>query len=123
MSRLSVKEYATLNNISVQSVYKKIKNGTLESHTINNTKYIIIDDVIDYEKKFIDLQLKYDNLQSKYELLKNQITMQNEFIQELKESRKFLAHLIEYKKEVVQPTTKEKKKSKKNKDIKKKKKK
>ena len=116
MSRLSVKEYATLNNISVQSVYKKIKSGILEAHTINNTKYIIIEDKIDYEKKFNDLQLKYEALQKEMEV-------QKEIISILKEDRKLFTHLIEYKKEVKQLTTNDKKKSNKEKDKKKKKKK
>ena len=113
MSRLSVKEYATLNKLSVQSVYKKIKNGTLEAHTINNTKYIIIDDVIDYEKKFNELQLKY-------EFLKEKLAMKEEVIQDLKTTRNLFNSLIEYKEKVKQPTTKDKKKSKKKKDKKKK---
>ena len=109
MSKLTVKEYATINQVSVQSVYKHIKNGTLDVHTINNTKYIIIQDKLDYEKKFNDLQLKYD-------LLKERFDDQKELISILKEDRNIYRGLIEYKKEVEQLTTKkEKKKKKKNK--------
>ena len=106
MSKLTVKEYATINQVSVQNVYKHIKNGTLESHTINNTKYIIIQDKLDYEKKFNELQLKYDSLKEKFE-------SQKELIYILKEDRKLFSGLIEYRKEVEEVTTKKKKKKKK----------
>ncbi len=106
MSRLTVKEYATIHKTSVQNVYKHIKNGTIEVQTINNTKYIIIEDKINYEKKFSDLQLKYDNLKDKFE-------SQKELIFILKEDRKLFSGLIEYRKEVEEVTTKKKKKKKK----------
>ena len=108
MSRITVKEYATINKVSVQNVYKHIKNGTLEAHTINNTKYIIIQDKVDYEKKFNDLQLRYDSLKDKFDAQKELITI-------LKEDRKLFSGLIEYRKEVEQVTTKEEKKKKKKK--------
>ncbi len=113
MSKLTVKEYATINKVSVQSVYKHIKSGKLESHTINNTKYIIIQDTINYEKKFNDLQLKYD-------FLKEKLAMKEEILEELKANRNLFKNLIEYKKEVEQSTTKKKKKEKKKKPKKKK---
>jgi len=110
MSKLTVKEYATINKTSVQNVYKHIKNGNITTHTIDNIKYIIIDDEIDYEKKFNDLQ-------SKYERLKDKLENKKEIIQILKEERSFLNKFITYQPKVE----KKNKKKKKNKDKKKKK--
>ena len=87
MSKLTVKEYATLNKVTVQSVYKKLKIGTLNYQEINNIRYIIIDDEIDYEKKFTDLQLKYD---ATLELWKTK----NEIIDILKSENKSLKEHI-----------------------------
>jgi len=116
MSKLTVKEYAKLHRVSVQNVYKHIKNGNIKTHIIDNIKYIIIEDKIDYEKKFNDLQLKYD-------ILKEKIEAKEELIYILKEDRKLFSNLIEYKREVEQVTTKKKKKLKEEKKEKKKKKK
>lgn len=87
MSKLTVKEYATLNNVTVQSVYKKLSNGSLEYREINNVKYIIIEDEIDYEKKFNDLQVKYDSL---LEILK----MKDELLDELKDKQRLFNMLL-----------------------------
>lgn len=106
MSKLTVKQYATIHKTSVQNVYKHIKSGALEAHTIDNIKYIIIKDEIDYEKKFNDLN-------QKYEILEKENEAQKELIQLLKEDRKLFSNLIEYKKEVEHLTTKKKKKKKK----------
>lgn len=105
MGRLTVKEYATIHKTSVQNVYKHIKNGSLEAHTIDNVKYIIIDDLIDYEKKFNDLQQKYEILEKEKEL-------QKDIIEILKGDIKIFHHLIEYKKEIEQITTEKRKKKK-----------
>jgi len=113
MSRITVKEYATLNQVSVQSIYRHIKNGNLETQTINKIKYIIINDKIDYEKKFNDLQQKYD-------ILKEKLIDKEEIIHLLKEDRKLFSNLIEYRKKVEQPSTKKKKKFKEEKSKKKK---
>ncbi len=116
MSKLSVKEYATINRVSVQSVYKHIKNGNINAQTIDNTKYIIIEDKIDYEKKFNDLT-------QKYEILKSKLDVKEELIYILKEDRKLFSGLIEYRKEVEPLNQKEEKKKKKFKEEKKRKKK
>jgi len=108
MSKLTIKEYAILNKVSVQSVYKKIKDQKLEAQTLNNIKYIIIKDEIDYEKRFNELQVEYNYLKEKNE-------SQKELINILKEDRKLFSNLIEYRKEVEQPLTKKEKKSKKKK--------
>jgi len=73
MSKLTVKEYADIKGVSVQSVYKKIKENKLECQEIKSIKYIIIHDAIDYEKKFNDLQLKYESLKDRYNVLKEMI--------------------------------------------------
>jgi len=108
MSKLTIKEYATLNQVSVQSVYKKIKDQKLEALTINNIKYIVIKDEINYEKRFNELKLEY-------RILEEKLKIKEEIIYELKESRKLFNSLIEYKKEIEEVTTKKEKKSKKKK--------
>ena len=111
MSRITVKEYASINKTSVQNVYKHIKNGNIVTQTIDNIKYIIIHDEIDYEKKFNDLQIKY-------EMLKNKLEAKEEIIYLLKEDRKLFSTLmISYQPKV----DKKDKKKKKNKNKKKKK--
>lgn len=88
MSRIKVKDYATLNNITVQSVYKRINKGDLEVQEIDKIKYIIIDDLIDFEKKFNDLQLRYNHI-----LEVN--CMQLELIQQFKDEKKLFGMLLE----------------------------
>jgi len=41
--KLTVKEYATQLNVSIQSVYKKIKRGSLTTVKENNITYVIVD--------------------------------------------------------------------------------
>ncbi len=41
--KLTVKQYATRLNISVQAVYQRIKKGTLKYTTINDVKYIVLE--------------------------------------------------------------------------------
>ena len=108
MSRMTVKEYATINKTSVQNVYKHIKNGNIETHTIDNIKYIIIDDEIDYEKKFNELQLKYEILKSKLEAKK-------EIIEVLKNNQSILDKFITYQPKVKKNKKEKGKKKKKNK--------
>ena len=40
--RLTVKEYATKFNISVQAVYQRLNKGTLKSIEENGTKYVVV---------------------------------------------------------------------------------
>ena len=88
MSRIKVKDYATLNNITVQSVYKRINKGDLEVQEIDKIKYIIIDDLIDFEQKFNDLQLQYNHI-----LEIN--SMQLELIQQFKDEKKLFGMLLQ----------------------------
>jgi len=41
--KLTVKEYSSRFNISVQAVYQKLKSGTLKSITMNGTKYVVVE--------------------------------------------------------------------------------
>lgn len=116
MSKLTVREYAKINQVSVQYVYKQIKLGAVEVQEIDNKKYIVIEDKIDYEKKFNELQYKY-------ELLKQELKGKEELIKTLNFTQNFMHKLIEYKSEVEEVSTKKNKKKKKDKDKKKKKKK
>ena len=43
MMKLTVKEYATQLDVSIQSVYKKIKRGSLTTVKENNITYVIVD--------------------------------------------------------------------------------
>ena len=43
--KLTVKEYATQLDVSIQSVYKKIKRGTLTTVKENNITYVIVDNL------------------------------------------------------------------------------
>jgi hypothetical protein len=87
MSKLTVKQYADLNKVSVQSVYKRLKIGTLEYIEINNIKYIVVDDIIDYEKKFHELQ-------PKYEALLTLLEVKNELIEQLKDKQRLFNMLL-----------------------------
>ena len=113
MSKLTVKEYATLNKVSVQSVYKRINSGKLEYIDFKGTKYIVINDSIDYEKKFNDLQLKYNSI---LEILE----VKNELIEQLKGKQRLFNLLLPNpnntdKKEFKDVKLKKKKKDKKRK--------
>jgi len=116
MSKLTVRQYAELQGVTVQYIYKQIKNGFIDVQEIDNKKYIIIDEKIDYEKKF-------NELEHKYELLKQELKGKEELIKSLEFNQTFLNRFIEYNKEVETISTKKDKKIKKNKNIKKKKKK
>lgn len=112
MSKLTVKQFATINKVSVQSVYKRLKNGSLEHIEIDNTKYIVIDDEIDFEKKYNDLQLKYNHL-----LEVNQ--MQLLLIEQFKDEKKLFGMLLAKPKDKgleeikdIKPKKKKKKKKK-----------
>lgn len=113
MSKLTIKEYSTINGVSVQSVYKRIQSGSLECREINNTKYIIINDLIDYEKKFNDLQHEYNTLKAVLEV-------KEELIQEFKANQRLFnmllpAHTEKPKKSDLKEFKKKKKKKSKNK--------
>jgi len=41
--KLTVKEYATAYNVSIQSVYKRIQRSTIQTVKENNTIYVVVD--------------------------------------------------------------------------------
>jgi len=43
--KLTVKEYATQLDVSIQSVYKKIKRGSLTTVKENNITYVVVDSI------------------------------------------------------------------------------
>lgn len=75
MSKLSVKQYSVLNGVSVQTVYKHIRKGLLETTEVDGIKYIIIQDSIDFEKMYNDIKLKHESTlelwQTKNELIES----------------------------------------------------
>ncbi len=81
--KLTVKEYATSLNISVQAVYKKIKLGSIETVKENNTTYVIVD-----SSEFKEVVKPIEN-QSCNELL----NLIEHFKSELKASRKEIKRL------------------------------
>ncbi len=55
--KLTVKEYATQLNVSIQSVYKKIKRGSVPTVKENNITYVIVDS-LEVEKVVNPVQSK-----------------------------------------------------------------
>jgi len=49
-------EYATLQGISRQAVYAKIKKGTLDAKTVDGKKYIVMEEVEESQEKLQDLE-------------------------------------------------------------------
>lgn len=56
--KLTVKEYATQLDVSIQSVYKKIKRGSLTTVKENNITYVIVDNI---EVKKVTEPVQSDN--------------------------------------------------------------
>ncbi len=57
MMKLTVSEYAKRLNVSVQTVYKKVKRGVLTSVKENNITYVVVDDeegVTEVKQKVIE---------------------------------------------------------------------
>ena len=44
MKKVTVKEYATLEDIGVTTVYRYIKSGKLQSEKVNGNTYIVLDE-------------------------------------------------------------------------------
>ena len=106
MAKLTVKEYSDIKGVSVQSIYKKIKENKLECQEIKSVKYIIIQDEINYEKKFKELQLKYDSLKDRFETKKEMIKILE------REANRYYFLLPKPKKEKKLKNNKKKKKKK-----------
>ena len=76
MIKLTIKEYATNNQVTTQHVYKLINSGKLEAYEQNSTKYILIDDNLQYKELATNLQQEVNSL-------KREIELQNKLIDSL----------------------------------------
>ncbi len=93
MKKMSIKEYAVANKISIYSVIKMTKNGTLktQTHKTEGKEELLIlvdetqqnqeaatnsaekDNIDDYQKAYHKLKIKYDQLQMKYNTLQKSL--------------------------------------------------
>lgn len=76
----TVKEYATERKLSTQAVYKQISNGTLKTKTVNNKRYIVIDDETAETPK--------DDTSALIEMLQRELDTKNAQIRELNDRLK-----------------------------------
>ena len=100
MQKILIKDYAKQKNISVQSVYAKVKKGSLVSTEIDKKKYIVLCSENTEEKKE-DLQPLLEEKNNRIQELENSLNFfENERkrfnpnkakkeIQELKNEKKF----------------------------------
>ena len=65
--KLTVKEYATQLDVSIQSVYKKIKRGSLTTIKENNITYVIVDNL---EVKEVAKPVQYNNCMELLDIIK-----------------------------------------------------
>jgi len=65
--KLTVKEYATQLDVSIQSVYKKIKRGSLTTVKENNITYVIVDSI---EVKKVTEPVQSDNCMELLDIIK-----------------------------------------------------
>jgi len=65
--KLTVKEYATQLDVSIQSVYKKIKRGSLTTVKENNITYVIVDNI---EVKKVTEPVQSDNYTELLDIIK-----------------------------------------------------
>jgi hypothetical protein len=65
--KLTVKEYATQLDVSIQSVYKKIQRGTLSTVKENGVIYVIVDNI---EVKKIDSSVQSSNCMELLDIIK-----------------------------------------------------
>lgn len=117
MIKLTIKQYATNNQVTTQHVYKLINSGKLEAYEQNGTKYILIDDNLQYKELATDLQ-------QEIKILKKEIELQNKLIDSLQYQQSLFGKLLEKPKDMeVSQVAKKDTKKKKNKKKKNKKKK
>lgn len=94
MRRVSIKEYAVANKISIFNVIKMAKNGTLKTETQKSEGkeelFILLDEgekmqekmensapnekIEDYQKAYLKLKIKYDQLQIKFDRLQKTVS-------------------------------------------------
>ena len=110
MIKLTIKQYATNNQVTTQHVYKLINSGKLEAYEQNGTKYILIDDNLQYKELANNLQLEVNSL-------KREIELQNKLIDSLQFQQSLFTRLLpkSVDTEVNQVVKKETKKKKKDK--------
>ena len=65
--KLTVKEYATQLDVSIQSVYKKIKRGTLTTVKENGIIYVLVDSI---EVKKVTEPVQSDNCTELLDIIK-----------------------------------------------------
>jgi len=65
--KLTVKEYATQLDVSIQSVYKKIKRGSLTTVKENNITYVVIDSI---EVEKVTEPVQSDNCRELLDIIK-----------------------------------------------------
>jgi hypothetical protein len=87
MIKLTVKEYATNNQLSTQRVYKLIELGKIEVFEQNGTKYILLDDNAQYKELATNLQQENNSL-------KREIELQNELIKSLQFNANLFSRLL-----------------------------
>ena len=94
MKKLTVKDYATLEKVNRQAVYKRIKKGVLKSEKIDGKIFIIIDDNTTKENQNINFNKSSDidfvsviikqneDLRKDVEFLKSQLKSLSDSIQQ-----------------------------------------
>jgi len=87
MIKLTVKEYATNNQLSTQRVYKLIELGKIEVYEQNSTKYILVDDNAQYKELATKLQQENNSL-------RREIELQNELIKSLQFNASLFSRLL-----------------------------
>ena len=78
MRRMSVKQYAVQNKMSIFSVIKAIRNGTLPSETVTEegkeTTYVLVDEMsAEKNEKRTEKGTTQRSLQDEVEALKNEV--------------------------------------------------
>jgi len=103
--KLTVKEYATQLNVSVQSVYKKIKLGSLTTVKENGTTYVIVDSL---EVKKVVKPIQSNDCTELLNIIKRRDKEVKQLRKEIKRLTKknesvFSAYLGEYQKAISAP--------------------
>lgn len=85
MERLTVSKYAELKRLTVQAVYKQIKNKQLKGRKVGGVQYVIVDDeAISSAKDEASKSLERELEQAKEELHRVQLSVEKEKNEALK---------------------------------------